>query len=454
VGRQSRRAFIGDAIAAVGLVNLPPSKWAERSVAQTQRVRHADEGRSSTIDNIFLEPLTAAGQSKGPSEHVNSISFFDVVGHGGHRHSGRSAGAKFSLRATQGRSSSPQARAEPRRLDYCCHQDGRKWCTTHKGEVDLVAQERIDRPMAQNLRSVRRSVPRVFLSDQLERPNPGPIDLRTRRRRTMKRLLLTVVLSMVGASSLAFGQANEGDLIAYPIGELSASDSAGPTLIGGRPVKNPADWPANFYSTSASGSCTSTLVSETVLLLAAHCVGSGRKVTIEMPGKSYTGTCSHANEYAGNQTADYALCLMTEAVPVTAYERVNIVPTLLKVGVDLSLTGFGCTTTRGTGGNDGVYRIGEAPIQVLPAGTNNDIVTKGEVAVCYGDSGGPAYLLLEGSEDGSRLQVSINSRGNIYNTSYLSSLSTDMAVNFMRAWTEANNAKICGLNADAKGCHK
>jgi hypothetical protein len=175
-------------------------------------------------------------------------------------------------------------------------------------------------------------------------------------------------------------------------------------------------------------------------------------VKITQAGKEYQGTCTHSPDYAENLTADYALCLLTEDVADTTFELINTDPNELKVGDPLLLTGFGCTQIGGGGGNDGVFRLGEALIQVLPAGDNNDIVTKAESALCYGDSGGPAFILYDQCDTGRRVQVSINSRGNIYDTSLLSSLSTPMAISFMQKWASVNKALICGLHKEAKKC--
>ncbi len=269
----------------------------------------------------------------------------------------------------------------------------------------------------------------------------------------MKPTTTLIAISLSITMSVANAGQNSGDIEFHAISELTYDVNAKPTLIGARAAK-PSNFPANFYSLSADGSCTSTMVASEVLFTAAHCVGNGKDVVINSNGRSYTGKCTHAAEYSSNSTADYALCKMSQAVPLPFYEKVNLDKTLIKVGQELLLTGFGCTQRGGGGGNDGVYRIGEAKVQVVPAGQNNDIVTLGSVALCFGDSGGPAYLLLDGTKDGSRLQVSINSRGNIFDTSYLSSLSTGTAINFIKSWALNNGVGICGVHADAANCRK
>jgi len=51
-----------------------------------------------------------------------------------------------------------------------------------------------------------------------------------------------------------------------------------------------------------------------------------------------------------------------------------------------------------------------------------------------------------------RVQISINSRGDIESVSYLSSVSTANGKRFIDAWRALTKLKICGVDADAKGC--
>ena len=218
-------------------------------------------------------------------------------------------------------------------------------------------------------------------------------------------------------------------------------------LIGGR-TASLSDWPASVYSSQGNSRCTSTVVGERVLLIAAHCVSDGGKASFKVGGVQYSSICTHSDDYEGNATADYSLCAVDKVVEGISYEVVNQDKDSVKVGDELLLTGFGCIQPGGGGGNDGTYRIGEAKVTRTPSGTNNDIVTSGGAALCFGDSGGPAFKVT-GTK---RVQVSINSRGDIRTTSYLSALHTDQAKAFFSSWYEKNGQKICGVHKDAKGC--
>jgi secreted trypsin-like serine protease len=223
-----------------------------------------------------------------------------------------------------------------------------------------------------------------------------------------------------------------------------------PSLIGGRPA-DPKDWPASVYISSGGGRCTATVIGPHVLITAAHCVSNGGTATFAVLANRYSAKCTHSKAYSGNSTADYALCKIDKMVEGIPYESVLLDPNVLKVGSEIMLTGYGCVRRGGGGGNDGIYRIGEAKVTKLPSGSNNDIVTdRQSVALCFGDSGGPAFYYLDKTK---RVVISINSRGNIADTSYLSALFTTEGVRFMNAWQQGNDmVGICGLSTGVVGC--
>jgi hypothetical protein len=243
------------------------------------------------------------------------------------------------------------------------------------------------------------------------------------------------------------------------IGDLTMPDEVQPALRGAR-VADPKQWQASFYTQSAGGSCTASLIGDRVLLTAAHCVDNGAAVTLRRAGITYRAMCEHSPQYkkiGDARTADYALCAVEQSIPGVAAEKINRDPRALKIGQALLLTGFGCTSDQGTGGNDGVYRIGESTIVALPSGTNNDIVVSGGAGVCFGDSGGPAFLVGPGNV---LLHTSVNSRVENRSTtgtdlgshSYLSSLTTPQGTTFLADWSKRNGLHICGFDPQATMC--
>lgn len=220
-------------------------------------------------------------------------------------------------------------------------------------------------------------------------------------------------------------------------------------LIGGSVVSRD-EYPGVFYTRQGNSRCTGTLVGPRVVATAAHCVSNGGRLSLVFQEKTYTGTCTHHSEYRRNSTADWALCLLGEAITEPIAESVNTEVSRLKVGNSLVLSGYGCTQPGGTGGNDGKFRVGKAKITSLPRGRNYDIVTSGTSALCFGDSGGPSFYLDEAT--GARYQTAINSRGDIAKTSYLSALHVSPVVQFYKTWSDQKRVKICGIHTEAEGC--
>ena len=214
------------------------------------------------------------------------------------------------------------------------------------------------------------------------------------------------------------------------------------TLIGGSPA-GPTEFPAVLYTNQSGSRCTSTMVGPRALLTAAHCVDDGGTASFRMGGVSYFATCTHHPDYENNATADWAICHVNKTVANLQYESLIMIPGIPDVGDYLLLTGYGCTNSEGSGGNDGVLRKGYAEVIRTPRSGDWDIITRGSVALCFGDSGGPAFY----EENGKRWLVSVNSRGNIRDTSYLSkTLSNPVFKDWITSWSNSKNAKICGLN--------
>lgn len=212
-----------------------------------------------------------------------------------------------------------------------------------------------------------------------------------------------------------------------------------PELIGGT-VADPADWPASPWI----GNCSSTIIGDRVLLTAAHCVGNGGSVRFSKGTTVYSGRCTHHSEYRGNSTADWALCELSSAVPDVMPETVAKPDQVTcESGKEFLWTGYGCT--RWGSRLDGKFRTGTVDAIRCPSGRNYDTVTRGNVALCSGDSGGGGYVV---DGDGKRMLVGVNSRSDTRVTSYVSSTYVGTFQDWARSWAENRGLDICGITKD------
>jgi len=258
---------------------------------------------------------------------------------------------------------------------------------------------------------------------------------------------VAVFIALLAVASCNAGEyPNKGDLVTpLPPADGPAKYPAagiGMKLIGGVPVDPDDPFVQGILKikTDQSG-CTASLLGPRVMVSAAHCAKTGTSSVFQVQGKSYSTQNERSPVYEGGKDHDILLGLVDKPVEGIRYHSVATLPP--KVGDEITLYGYGCINPGGGGGNDGILRVGKTEISSF---ANYDFITQrpGGVALCFGDSGGPGFVEV----DGKKWQIGVNSKGNISDTSYLTDLSKHESLTFFTDFAKKHNVEICGVTKD------
>jgi len=109
----------------------------------------------------------------------------------------------------------------------------------------------------------------------------------------------------------------------------------------------------------------------------------------------------------------------------------------------IQIFGYGChnydiTTEQAT--FDGNLRTGYATITGF---SGYDMISGNGAALCFGDSGGPAFVT---NGDGTKSLIGINSKGNIMSTNFNSRTDSETSQNFFWKIINEHDVSICGID--------
>lgn len=248
-----------------------------------------------------------------------------------------------------------------------------------------------------------------------------------------------------GTQKPAFSWVNEDVVEAARIIEPEGPRPIVPTLINGTPV-SPNTWKHVVRIRTGNAGCTASIVGPRALATAAHCAATGATSVFTLDGVQYSAKITRHPLYP-RKDMDVSLGVIDREVKLPEYGVLPSTVDVAKVGMPIRLMGYGCTQPGGTGGNDGVLREGMSSITGF---SGFDIVTgkAGDGALCFGDSGGPAFLPVEVNGTQVLLNISQNSKGDIAKISYLARWDVKEAQDFVREWVQTASVEVCGINKE------
>jgi secreted trypsin-like serine protease len=139
--------------------------------------------------------------------------------------------------------------------------------------------------------------------------------------------------------------------------------------------------------------CTGTLIAPTLVVTAAHCVTASGPTHVDVGGEriEVAGT-ERAPTFDPTGLTDDIAVLYLATVASVAPIRIGRATDALRVGAMVRIVGYGRTSAEQPA--DGERRSGYAQIAELAA--RDFVIVAAPAQTCFGDSGGPALMALDG----------------------------------------------------------
>jgi len=244
-----------------------------------------------------------------------------------------------------------------------------------------------------------------------------------------------------------------------PSSQLDSSEvqTSGEGIIGGweaQPGDKIQQSIVAIYDSNEGQLCTGSLLPNNVVLTAAHCIGQNPSAMyvifdIQVSAKSLRRKVDKVaispywahRQFEDKDTGDVALVHFVGSVPKGYVAATFAGPSeirLLKAGAEVVLAGFGISNGV-TGDGAGTLRVTKVKIE-NPNFSASEVTlnqTQGTGA-CHGDSGGPAYILVNGRH----YLWGVTSRGVEDNNNDCSKLAAYTNTFFHRIWINKMAAKL------------